>query len=88
MRETPNPQPSEQSLALVGQTVTWQGNRRRGGPDETCEVVVQAAEKTFSTISRSDGTLWTGVRYKVKPTDGRRAFWTPTMPDVQIGAPS
>lgn len=74
------PEPSQASLDLVGHTMTHTSTRR---PHPT-ECTVQTAEKVFSTISRADGTTWSSVRFKLKPLDGGRAFWTDSMPDEQL----
>lgn len=80
------PSPSQQSLDMVGKVVTYQGDRHKSGPIE-CTVI--AVEKVLSTITRgSDGSLWSAVRFRLKPTNGKRAFWTSSMPDEPLGAMS
>lgn len=75
-----NREPSQKSLGYVGQEVVWEGNMAPYGP-VSCKVT--DAEKVFSVISKPDGSQWSSVRFRLKPLDGSRAFWTPSMPDEQ-----
>lgn len=77
------PEPSERSRLMVGKVVTYEGDRSPAGP---IECTVTAAEKVFSTITLgSDGSAWSAVRFRLKPTNGKRAFWTASMPDEPLG---
>lgn len=78
---TTPPQPSQKSLDLVGTHVIYEGDRRPGQVPCT----VTAARKVSSTITRAiDGSTWSSVQFRLKPDDGSRAFWTPSMPDEEL----
>lgn len=72
--------PSEKARACVGQRVHYTGNK----PDRDIDGTVVDAEWTASTVTTEHGTF-PGVRFKIKPLDGRRAFWTHAMPDTGNG---
>lgn len=62
---------------LVGQHITFDSNRRsyKGG------ATITAVRHPPCTITAGPGRLFRGIEYRLKPDDGTRAFWTPTMPD-------
>lgn len=47
---------------------------------------VTAAKPSFTAIVQEDGSEWTGIKFRIKPDDGSRAIWTPTMPWEPVAA--
>lgn len=71
--------PSARALAMVGEAITFDSDRRgevRG--------VITAAESVPSLIQHPDGRWSPSVRFRIKPDDGSRAFWTSSFPDEDV----
>lgn len=72
------PVPSQRCLDMIGHEITLE---RDGKPP--VRGTITDAERVISVITQGDGSLWTAVRFRIKPADGRRAFWTTSFPDEQ-----
>lgn len=70
-----NPRPSQKALDTIGQTIML-----TKGTNPAVPVLVVGAERTHSIIRDVDGNEYPGVRFYVKPANGRR-YWTCTFPD-------
>jgi hypothetical protein len=69
---------SDHAQSMVGQVVHYTGNR----PDRDVRGTITAAEFAGCTVTNERGK-WLGVRFRIKPLDGGRAFWTHAMPDEE-----
>lgn len=47
------------------------------------EGICVEAKATGSVIVDHEGKEWPGIKFKVKPADGGRAFWTVTFPNEE-----
>jgi hypothetical protein len=66
---------SQKHLDMVGQVLSYTSDSR-GKVEGTCTAV----ERTPGYVQTPDGDFL-GLRLKLKPVDGGRAFWTGTFAD-------
>jgi hypothetical protein len=62
---------------LTGEACKYEGDGVKGN----IAAKITGVRNPWCVIERSDGSKYRGVEFRIKPDDGRRAFWTPAMPD-------
>jgi hypothetical protein len=69
--------PSDYAKSFIGKEVivTVNKGRRQG------EGIVTAVRRMPSEMHQSNGATYPSVQFRVKPSDGGRAFWTVSFPD-------
>lgn len=63
---------------LLGKHVTFEGNRK----PFRASGVVTGAQRAYGCIETENGEVWGGIKFRIKPDDGARAFWTGVFADT------